>query len=95
MNTFAFDSGSRTVSRPGAGLLPTHPGCAAFSQSNGGLLDVYKDMVRFGLMTFDARVGAGTGVAGSSASYSTGFDGNWSYFLGSPMTGHPANCAGG
>lgn len=93
VNTFEFDVGSRTVSRPGAALLPTHPGCPAFSQTGDGLLDVYADMVRFGLMTFDARVGAGTGVSGTAANYASGFDGNWSYYLGSPMTGHPANCA--
>jgi type IV pilus assembly protein PilY1 len=91
VNTFAFSGG--VVSRPSAGALASHPGCAGFSQATGGLLDVYKDMVRFGLMTFDARVGAGTGLSGSGANYTTGFDGNWSYYLGSPMTGHPANCA--
>ncbi len=70
----------------------SQPGCAAFSQTSEGLLDVYKDLVRFGLMTFDARVSSGTGVASGAANYTTGFDGNWSYYLGSAVTGHPGNC---
>lgn len=96
VNTFPF-SGSTNANgflvRPGAGSLPTYTGCANFTQTNDGLLDVYKDMVRFGLMTFDARVGSGTGLSGTAADYAGGFDGNWSYYLGSAKTGHPANCS--
>jgi type IV pilus assembly protein PilY1 len=91
VNTFPV-VGNR-VDRSGAGSLSTYTGCSGFSQSGDGLLDVYKDLVRFGLMTFDARVGSGTGVSGTAADYSGGLDGNWSYYLGSPMTGHPANCS--
>jgi type IV pilus assembly protein PilY1 len=93
VNTFELNLASKIVNRPAAASLGTHPGCAGFSQTQEGLLDIYKDMIRFGLMTFDARVGAGTGVSGGSADYSAGFDGNWSYYLGSKMTGHPANCS--
>lgn len=93
VNTFPFDVGSSRVLRPGAGSLPTYAGCPAFSQTNDGLLDVYEDMVRFGLMTFDARVGAGTGLVGTAADYQGGFDGNWSYYRGSPKTGRPADCS--
>lgn len=93
VNTFAFDLGSRRVLRPSAALLPTHTGCAAFKQAGDGLLDVYGDMVRFGLMTFDARVSPSTGLNGTSADYAGGFDGNWSYYLGAPKEGHPPNCA--
>lgn len=91
VNTFELVDGA--LSRPASGLLPFHPGCAAFNQAGDGLLDVYKDMVRFGLMTFDARVNAGTGLNGSAADHTSGVEGNWSYYLGSPVTGHPANCA--
>jgi type IV pilus assembly protein PilY1 len=96
VNTFPFTgtgNADGSLNRPGAASLPTYTGCADFAQTNDGLLDVYKDMVRFGLMTFDARVGAGTGLVGTAADYTTGFDGNWSYYLGSPKTGHPANCS--
>lgn len=91
VNTFPFVAGA--LSRPATALLPSHPGCPAFDQAGDGLLDVYKDMVRFGLMTFDARVNPGTGLNGSTADHATGVDGNWSYYLGAPITGHPANCA--
>ncbi|HTV17777.1 MAG TPA: hypothetical protein VMG12_03880, partial [Polyangiaceae bacterium] len=91
VNTFSFN-GTQVV-RPGTASLPTYAGCAAFSQTNDGLLDVYKDMVRFGLMTFDARVGSSKGLAGTAADYAGGFDGNWSYYLGSAKTGHPSNCS--
>lgn len=91
VNTFSFSGGA--VVRPDAAALATHPGCAGFSQTDDGLLDVYKDLVRFGLMTFDARVGEGTGLSGTSADYASGFDGNWSYYLDSAVTGHPANCS--
>jgi type IV pilus assembly protein PilY1 len=91
VNTFPF-SGT-AVTRPGAGALATHTGCSGFNQLGDGLLDVYRDMVRFGLMTFDARVSDGTGLSGTSANYSTGFDGNWSYYVGASKTGHPANCS--
>jgi type IV pilus assembly protein PilY1 len=91
VNTFPFSGTS--VTRPGAGALATHTGCSGFNQLGDGLLDVYRDMVRFGLMTFDARVSDGTGLSGTSANYSTGFDGNWSYYVGASKTGHPANCS--
>ncbi len=90
VNTFELVGGA--VLRPAPGALASHPGCAAFSQASDGLLDVYKDMVRFGLMTFDARVGGGTGLSGATADYPGGFDGNWSYPIGSMVTGHPGNC---
>lgn len=89
VNTFEFSGGA--VVRPAG--LDTHPGCPGFSQANDGLLDVYRDQVRFGLMTFDARTSSGTGIDNGSANYETGTDGNWSYYLGQPVTGHPANCA--
>jgi type IV pilus assembly protein PilY1 len=91
VNTFPLVGGTSaglgTVNR-------ASPGCT-FSQSTDGLLDLYKDMVRFGLMTFDARVGTGTGVVSGLSDYPGGFDGNWSYYVGSASTGHPANCAPG
>jgi type IV pilus assembly protein PilY1 len=95
VNTFPFTGTSNAdgrLTRPGAGSLPSYTGCANFTQTNDGLLDVYKDMVRFGLMTFDARVGSGTGLLGTAADYPSGFDGNWSYYRGSPKEGHPINC---
>jgi type IV pilus assembly protein PilY1 len=91
VNTFPYTSNA--ITRPGAGSLATYTGCSGFSQAGDGLLDVYKDMVRFGLMTFDARVNNGTGLSGTSADYTTGFDGNWSYYVGAPKTGHPINCS--
>lgn len=92
VNTFPIVSNE--ISRPSSGALSTYTGCAAFSQAGDGLLDIYKEEVRFGLMTFDARLSAGTGVSSGIADYTTGMDGNWSYYLNNtPVTGHPANCA--
>lgn len=91
VNTFELSGG--TVLRPTGAALATHPGCAGFSQAGDGLLDIYKDQVRFGLMTFDARTSDGTGVDSGAANYTSGVDGNWSYYLGQPATGHPVNCA--
>jgi type IV pilus assembly protein PilY1 len=81
-----------TVSRPATAALPSYTGCADFSQRNDGLLDTYAQLIRFGLMTFDARVSAGTGLSGASANYATGIDGNWSYYVGSPVQGRPEGC---
>ncbi|HKQ69075.1 MAG TPA: PilC/PilY family type IV pilus protein [Polyangiaceae bacterium] len=79
--------------------------CTNFQQAQTGLLDSYRDRVRFGLMTFDTSVDAGTGISGSSsADYATGNAGTWSYFLNwrgnadcnsnaSCAKGRPAGCA--
>jgi type IV pilus assembly protein PilY1 len=73
--------------------------CAtAFQQATDGLLDVYSDRVRFGLMTFDSNPNAGTGLVSGAISNTTGTAGNWSYYLdwnngGTPANGNPANCA--
>jgi type IV pilus assembly protein PilY1 len=92
VNRFPFVAGE--VVRPPEADLGSHVPCATFDQAPDGLLDIYRDQVRFGLMTFDARVGSGTGVTSGLADYVSGMDGNWSYFLGNaPVTGHPANCA--
>lgn len=75
--------------------------CATpFDQAKDGLLDVYNDRVRFGLMTFDTTPNAGTGLSSGSASYSTGVAGQWSYYLnwdnaGSAASGNPPNCTEG
>ncbi|MEY4549768.1 MAG: hypothetical protein RL685_5963, partial [Pseudomonadota bacterium] len=94
VNTFTLGPGPQ-VNRPAIGLLPTYAGCANFSQFDDGLLDVFKNRIRFGLMTFDARVNPGQGYTSTSTPEpASGMDGNWSYFLpGAPATGHPANCS--
>src|SRR4051812_25157589 len=93
INTFELLPGN-VVSRPAsAAALAVQPPCAGFSQLEDGLLDIYRGQVRFGLMTFDARVSAGMGYSGVTPDYSTGSEGNWSYFLGTAASGHPANCS--
>ncbi len=67
--------------------------CTNFTQANDGLLDAFKDRVRFGLMTFDSLPDAGTGFSGSSPDYASGVAGTWSYFLGSKHQGKPAQCS--
>jgi type IV pilus assembly protein PilY1 len=78
--------------------------CTNFEQSETGLLDSYRDRMRFGLMTFDTSIDAGTGLAGGTADYLNGNTGTWSYFLNwrlnpdcnanaSCAKGRPAGCA--
>lgn len=81
-----------TVVRPTS--FGSYVPCAGFSQGVDGILDVFKEKVRFGLMTFDTHVDAGTGLtASNNMDVSTGFRGTWSYFLnGASAVGRPANC---
>src|SRR5690606_3542137 len=90
INTFTFSAPS-TVVRPLD--VSTHSGCSGFSQAQDGLLDVFKDKVRFGLMTFDTHVSSKTGVSSGNADYTGGIEGAWSYYGGLPaVTGRPARC---
>jgi len=79
--------------------------CTTFQQTETGLLDSYRDNIRFGLMTFDTSVEAGTGLSGlGSADFDSGNTGTWSYFLnwrtnptcnsnGDCAKGNPAGCS--
>jgi type IV pilus assembly protein PilY1 len=73
--------------------------CKKYSQKTDGLLDAYRDRVRFGLMTFDGSKDKGTGLSGATGyDATTGFDGLWSYHLDWNNGGTPAsvtlkNCA--
>jgi type IV pilus assembly protein PilY1 len=78
-----------------AGQACTAPG---FQQASDGLLDTYRDRVRFGLMTFDTLPHAGIGVNGNAPAPNDGTKGMWSYYVGwngsgSPADGNPPNCA--
>lgn len=92
VETFSF-SPPATVARPSS--LSGYTGCSGFHQASDGILDVFRDKVRFGLMTFDTHVDPSTGLDGADhADYAGGFSGTWSYFLNdAPITGRPANCA--
>jgi type IV pilus assembly protein PilY1 len=81
-----------TVNRP-ASFTNYNP--CSFSQAQDGILDVFKEKVRFGLMTFDTHANAGTGLtATKQTDVASGFAGTWSYFVGaSPSVGRPANCS--
>src|SRR5690606_23280169 len=76
-----------SVSRPSsfAGFTP----CSGFQQAPDGVLDVFREKVRFGLMTFDTHVSAGTGLTGSNdRDAASGIAGTWSYYLNdSPVVG--------
>jgi len=52
----------------------------AFRPSYDGILDVFGDRARFGLMTFDTSPESYTGTNGSGYSITTGMDGLWSYY---------------
>lgn len=89
VNTFSFTAPS-TVTRPTD--LASHAGCSAFSQAADGVLDVFKEKIRFGLMTFDTHPDAGTGFPAGAVDHQDGVDGTWSYFLNAPIVGRPAEC---
>lgn len=86
-------------------LLNNRATACTFSQTQNGVLDTARQMIRFGLMTFDADTTQGTGVTiGALNSLSvantptTPFDGLWSYFdgwlnAGAGVQGKPADCA--
>lgn len=88
------------------GAIKYHPynnpaaACAepGWKQLTDGILDTFRDRVRFGLMTFDTLPDAGTGANGGLANAQTGVPGMWSYFLnwqsgGAPASGNPPNCS--
>jgi type IV pilus assembly protein PilY1 len=57
--------------------------CAsAFSQVPDGILDTFRDRVRFGMMTFDTLTDPGTGSSGTKPDAVTGMAGMWSYYAG-------------
>ncbi len=74
-----------------------------FGQLRDGIIDTYRDRVRFGLFTFDARpddgIGAsGTVLGGMTMDQQAGMNGHWSYFNDwegggpSPNVGNPPDC---
>ena len=65
----------------------------AFDQRNDGLMDAFRDRVRFGLMTFDSKTHAGTGISGGSVDSANGMQGLWSYYLNEVGAGNPPKCA--
>src|SRR5262249_35005516 len=72
--------------------------CTTWSQrGNDGVLDAFRSEVRFGLMTFDTGVDAGTGYAGTMAGATmdatTGNTGRWSYIPVATAMGAPSGCA--
>jgi type IV pilus assembly protein PilY1 len=74
-------------------------GVAGFAQASDGLMDTFRDRVRFGLMTFDPLTDEGTGVAGGVINAATGFAGLWSYYNnwqggGTAASGYPPACSG-
>jgi type IV pilus assembly protein PilY1 len=73
--------------------------CATWSQASDGLLDTFRDRVRFGMMTFDTLPDQSTGLNSSSIDYTSGMKGMWSYYSGwnpgssSYGQGNPPNCS--
>lgn len=68
-----------------------------WAQTQTGLLDVYRDRIRFSLMTFDTLPDARTGLSGGVPDPVGGMRGMWSYFEnfqggGTPAQGHPVAC---
>ncbi len=79
---------------------PFGDSCAQpWSQRADGLLDTFRDRVRFGMMTFDTLPDENTGVTSSGTDYPGGMKGMWSYYpswnpaSGNYAQGYPPNCA--
>jgi type IV pilus assembly protein PilY1 len=80
------------------GIAPAKTICNTWTQTADGIIDSFKDQVRFGLATFDTLPDPGTGASGTNVVPSTATAGMWSYFLnwnngGSPAQGMPPNCS--
>src|SRR5690606_32098806 len=74
---------------------PTTPCSGSFQQNADGLIDVYGSFIRFGLMTFDPLPGPQTGLdspGSTSANYSAGAEGAWSYYFSGVRQGLPEGC---
>ncbi len=77
----------------------TNTKSCTFAQNGDGALDTMRDLMRFGLMTFDQDPLPGIGVTSGSSPQVTfpAFSGMWSYFLnwnanGSCPQGEPLGC---
>lgn len=83
-NLFAFpDDAIKTHAIGNAGLTCTKiDGAFKLSQADDGLLDVFREKARFGLMTFDSLPDPKTGYASNAVDAAAGFAGHWSYFNG-------------
>jgi type IV pilus assembly protein PilY1 len=74
-------------------------GVAGFSQATDGILDTFRDRVRFGVMTFDTFADPGVGISSNSPDMVSGVKGMWSYFPNWPLgggtskTGNLPSCA--
>ncbi|MGH7297474.1 MAG: hypothetical protein ACRELB_21235 [Polyangiaceae bacterium] len=107
----AFPAGSIVARKYGA-LPPNDVACTG--QTNGALLGfpqypdgaftTMRDLMRFGLMTFDSDTDPGTGVTTSTTISTPAFTGMWTYFPGwtadptgsiYPYSGDPAGCTTG
>lgn len=76
------------------------PSACTFNQYANGVLDSARDMIRFGMMTYDQDPAEGTGMSSSTLvanTPATPFDGQWSYYAGwkngtGGLSGKPADC---
>ncbi len=75
-------------------------GSCNFDQYANGVLDSARDMIRFGLMTYDQDPNEGVGINNTTTVANTPltpFDGQWSYYPGwkngtGGLSGKPADC---
>jgi type IV pilus assembly protein PilY1 len=73
--------------------------CTTWSQNSDGLLDTFRDRIRFGMMTFDTLPDEHTGVNSGTIVNASGMQGMWSYYPSwNPATsgyaqGFPPNCS--
>ncbi|MGC4092143.1 MAG: hypothetical protein QM756_30525 [Polyangiaceae bacterium] len=69
--------------------------CTPFRPSQDGILDSFENSIRFGLMTFDSLTDPSTGLTSAGATtadYSGGMKGNWTYFWNTSAQGKPVGC---
>jgi type IV pilus assembly protein PilY1 len=96
-NAGAFPA-SAIIQRPYASLATSTNSCQ-FQQDPDGAMTTMRDVMRFGVMTFDSDPDPGIGVTPSQVNTAAPFKGMWSYFPGwntggsSTENGNPASCA--
>lgn len=88
-NLFSYPSNAILTHRVGlpGSACALIKGAPRLYQDDDGLLDVFREKARFGLMTFDNLPDFRTGYTGGAVDYDGGLQGLWSYYDGWDQNG--------
>jgi type IV pilus assembly protein PilY1 len=86
VGTAGVGAGGNATDFPSAAIVQrtygANPKTCTFPQTADGVIDSERDIMRFGLMTFDQDPDPGTGATAGNQVANPAFTGNWSYFPG-------------